>query len=78
MPFISREGLFLDVITCRIHRNITKMNCPPARADFDFAEINQFYIYWTSQEDLQFNQHGFIAILREFKFLPKYCLLNME
>lgn len=54
------------------------MNWTPGRTDFDFAEINHFYIYWTSQGDLQFNQHSFIVIFRGLKLVPKYCLLNME
>lgn len=54
------------------------MNWTPGRTDFNFAEINHFYIYWTSQGDLQFNQHSFIVIFRGLKLVPKYCLLNME
>lgn len=74
--FIGRVFCYAWIIW-RIRWNITEMNWPPGRTDVDFAEINHLYIYWTSQGDLQFNQHSFIVIFGGLKLVPKYCLLNM-
>ncbi len=71
----ERRNAFIGRVFCyawiiwRIRWNITEMNWPPGRTDVDFAEINHIYIYWTSQGDLQFNQHSFIVIFGGLKLL---------